>query len=86
MAYATSNPPALLQDRIMGGGAVWSYISADARATVVAWRRRELRCGHHRSSDSGIGNCSKRRYWRCNYHRSGVMKTGPIRRPFNRGC
>lgn len=35
MAYATSNPPALLQDRIMGGGAVWSYISADARATVV---------------------------------------------------
>lgn len=35
MAYATSNPPALLQDRIMGGGAVWSYISSDARATVV---------------------------------------------------
>lgn len=35
MAYATTNPPALLQDRVMGGGAVWSYISADARATVV---------------------------------------------------
>lgn len=36
MAYATTNPPALLQDRVMGGGAIWSYISADARATVVA--------------------------------------------------
>lgn len=36
MAYATTNPPALLQDRIMGGGAVWSYLSADERATVVA--------------------------------------------------
>lgn len=35
MAYSTSNPPALLQDRVMGGGAIWSYISADARATVV---------------------------------------------------
>lgn len=35
MAYSTTNPPALLQDRIMGGGAIWSYISADARATVV---------------------------------------------------
>lgn len=35
MAYATTNPPALLQDRVMGGGAVWSYISPDARATVV---------------------------------------------------
>lgn len=36
MAYSTTNPPALLQDRLMGGGAVWSYISADARADVVA--------------------------------------------------
>lgn len=36
MAYSTTNPPALLQDRLMGGGAVWSYISADARAAVVA--------------------------------------------------
>ncbi|QKJ88018.1 hypothetical protein PMPD1_3085 [Paramixta manurensis] len=36
MAYATTNPPSLLQDRVMGGGAVWSYISADARAAVVA--------------------------------------------------
>ncbi|HAT2607131.1 TPA: hypothetical protein I8235_000040 [Kluyvera intermedia] len=35
MAYSTTNPPALLMDRVMGGGAVWSYISADARATVV---------------------------------------------------
>lgn len=35
MAYSTTNPPALLQDRVMGGGAEWSYISADARATVV---------------------------------------------------
>lgn len=36
MAYSTTNPPALLQDRLMGGGAVWSYISADERAAVVA--------------------------------------------------
>nr|VUD29881.1 Uncharacterised protein [Raoultella sp. NCTC 9187] len=36
MAYSTTNPPSLLQDRLMGGGAVWSYISADARAAVVA--------------------------------------------------
>lgn len=36
MAYATSNPPALLQDRIGGGGAAWSYSSADPIATVTA--------------------------------------------------
>lgn len=36
MAYSTTNPPALLQDRLMGGGAVWSYISADEREAVVA--------------------------------------------------
>lgn len=36
MAYATSNPPALLQDRIGGGGAVWSYKSTDAITAVLA--------------------------------------------------
>lgn len=36
MAYATTNPPALLQDRIGGGGAVWSYKSTDTIATVLA--------------------------------------------------
>lgn len=34
MAYATSNPPALMMDRIGGGNAVWSYASTDALATV----------------------------------------------------
>ncbi|QGY29768.1 hypothetical protein [Pantoea cypripedii] len=36
MAYATTNPPALLQDRIGGGGAVWSYKSTDTIGTVLA--------------------------------------------------
>ncbi len=36
MAYATTNPPALLQDRIGGGGAVWSYKSTDAVTAVLA--------------------------------------------------
>lgn len=35
MAYSNSNPPALLQDRVGGGGAVWSYISADPIATAT---------------------------------------------------
>ncbi|WP_380238622.1 hypothetical protein [Klebsiella michiganensis] len=36
MAYATTNPPALLQDRIGGGGAAWSYSSSDLIAAVTA--------------------------------------------------
>jgi len=34
MAYSTSNPPAMLQDRVGGGPTVWMYDDADA-ATVV---------------------------------------------------
>lgn len=34
MAYATSNPPALIADRIGGGQAMWRYTSTDATATV----------------------------------------------------
>jgi hypothetical protein len=34
MAYVTSNPPALLVQRIGGGRAVWLYSSADAKAVV----------------------------------------------------
>lgn len=36
MAYETTNQPAMLADRIGGGGAVWSYISEDALSAVVA--------------------------------------------------
>jgi len=37
MAYATTNPPALRSQRVGStpGGADWSYVSADALATVV---------------------------------------------------
>ena len=35
MAYATTNPPALLQDRIGGGGAAWSYSSSDLIAAAA---------------------------------------------------
>lgn len=34
MAYATSNPPALVTQRIGGGGQQWVYLSTDAAATV----------------------------------------------------
>lgn len=35
MAYVTTNQPAMLKDRIGGGGAVWDYSSADPIATVT---------------------------------------------------
>jgi hypothetical protein len=35
MAYTTANPPKLLKAAIAGGPALWSYRSADAKATVV---------------------------------------------------
>jgi hypothetical protein len=34
MAYATSNPPALIAQRIGGGGGVWRYDSTDPNTTV----------------------------------------------------
>jgi hypothetical protein len=34
MPYLTSNPPALLVQRIGGGRAVWLYSSSDAKAVV----------------------------------------------------
>lgn len=34
MAYATTNPPALLADKIGGNGSVWLYKSADDDATT----------------------------------------------------
>lgn len=34
MTYATSNPPALISQRIAGGPAVWYYKSTDVAATV----------------------------------------------------
>jgi len=34
MAYATSNPPSLIADRIGGGGSLWLYKSADVDSTV----------------------------------------------------
>lgn len=34
MAYSTSNPPALLTQRIGGGMATWAYSSSDATGTV----------------------------------------------------
>lgn len=34
MAYATTNPPAMMNDRIGGSIAMWSYRSADDDATV----------------------------------------------------
>jgi hypothetical protein len=36
MAYSTTNPPALISQRVGGGGAVWSYSSADAVGDVDA--------------------------------------------------
>lgn len=34
MAYNTSNPPALIAEKIGGGGSLWLYSSADDDATV----------------------------------------------------
>lgn len=34
MSYATTNPPALISQRVGGSGAIWSYSSADAVADV----------------------------------------------------
>ena len=34
MAYVTSNPPALLTQRVGGGRAFWVYSSTDAKAVV----------------------------------------------------
>jgi hypothetical protein len=34
MSYATTNPPALISDKIGGNGSVWLYKSADDDATV----------------------------------------------------
>lgn len=34
MAYDTANPPALLAQRIGGGGQIWDYRSVDASAVV----------------------------------------------------
>ncbi len=36
MAYAVTNPPALLVDRVSGSGAIWSYRSADVIGDVDA--------------------------------------------------
>lgn len=36
MAYAASNPPALVADKIGGSGSLWIYKSADDDATVNA--------------------------------------------------
>lgn len=36
MTYATTNPPALLVDRVGNSGAIWWYRSADAIADVDA--------------------------------------------------
>ena len=36
MTYATSNPPALLVNRVGGSGAIWYYTSADIDANVDA--------------------------------------------------
>ncbi|WP_227136721.1 hypothetical protein [Kosakonia radicincitans] len=36
MAYLTSNPPSLLEDRISGGGALWHYESSDPISLVAA--------------------------------------------------
>lgn len=35
MTYAATNPPALVSQRVGGGGAVWSYSSTDDVATVT---------------------------------------------------
>lgn len=34
MAYSTSNPPALIAQRIGGGGQIWDYASTDAGSAV----------------------------------------------------
>ena len=34
MAYSTSNPPAMIGQRIGGGGALWIYQSADVHTDV----------------------------------------------------
>lgn len=36
MAYAVTNPPSLVTQRIGDGPALWIYKSTDAKATVVA--------------------------------------------------
>ena len=34
MAYSTSNPPALVVQKIGGGGQIWDYASTDGASTV----------------------------------------------------
>lgn len=35
MVYAQTNPPSLITQRVGDGPALWSYKSADAKATVI---------------------------------------------------